>query len=47
MVDLDGGGPGAQAWWEAPYADARFLGRGWSMKSLVFPHMINIYDIIL
>jgi len=23
------------------------LGRGWSMKSLVFPRIINIYDVIL
>ena len=26
--DLDGGGPGAQAWWEAPCADTESLGRG-------------------
>jgi len=25
--DLDGGGPGAQAWWEAPCADTKYLGR--------------------
>jgi len=31
---------GAQAWWEAPCADAKCLGRGWSMKSPAFPHMI-------
>jgi len=40
-------GPGAQAWWEAPSADAKCLGRGGSMKSLVFPHIITIYDVIL
>jgi len=34
--DFDGGGPGAQAWWEAPCADTESLGRGWSMKSVVF-----------
>jgi len=26
--DLDGGGPGAQTWWKAPYADKKSLGRG-------------------
>jgi len=26
--DLDGGEPGAQAWWEAPCADIKCLGRG-------------------
>jgi len=26
--DLDGGEPGAQAWWEAPCADTKCLGRG-------------------
>ena len=26
--DLDGGGPEAQAWWEAPCADTKCLGRG-------------------
>jgi len=26
--DLDGVGPGAQAWWEAPWADTKCLGRG-------------------
>ena len=26
--DLDGGGPGAQAWWEAPCADTKCLGKG-------------------
>ena len=35
--DLDGGGPGAEKWWEAPCADTEYLSRGWSMKSLVFP----------
>jgi len=40
-------GPGAQAWWEAPCADTRYLDRGWFMKSLVFPHIIDIYDVIL
>jgi len=45
--DLDGGGPGAQAWWEAPCADTKCLGRGWSIKSLVFPRIINICDVIL
>jgi len=28
VPDLDGGGPGAQAWWEAPCADTESLGRG-------------------
>jgi len=41
--NFDGGGPGAQAWWEAPCADIKCLGRGWSIKSLVFPRIINIY----
>ena len=45
--DLDGGGPGAQAWWEAPCANIESLSMGWPMKSLVFPHIIDIYDIIL
>ena len=45
--DLDGGVPGAQAWWEALCADTKCLGRGWSMQSIVFPHIINIYDVIL
>jgi len=26
--DLDGGGSGAQAWWEAPCVDTKCLGRG-------------------
>jgi len=26
--DLDGGGPGAQGWWEAPCADTESLGSG-------------------
>jgi len=26
--DLDGGGPEAQAWWEAPCADTEYLGIG-------------------
>ena len=26
--DLDGGGPGSQAWWEDPCADTNYLGRG-------------------
>jgi len=38
--------PGAQAWWKAPCADTKCIGRGWSMKSLAFPHIINIYDVI-
>jgi len=46
-LDLDGGGPGAQAWWEVPCADKKCLDGGWSMKSLVFPHIINVYDVIL
>jgi len=37
----------AQARWEAPCADTKCLDRGWSMKSLVFPHSINIYAVIL
>ena len=45
--DLDGEGPGSQAWWETPGAKAESLGRGWSMKSLVFLRIVNIYDIIL
>ena len=45
--DLDGGGPGAQAWWEAPCEDTKRFGGVWSMKSLVFSHIINIYDVIL
>jgi len=28
-------------------SDVESLGRGWSMKSLAFPQIINIYDIIL
>jgi len=28
VPDLDGGGPGAQVWWEAPCADTESLGRG-------------------
>ena len=28
VPDLDGGGPGAQAWWEAPCAGTESLGRG-------------------
>ena len=43
--DLDGGRPGAQAWWEAPCADTESLGREGSMKSLVFPWIVNIYDV--
>ena len=39
-------GPEAQALREAPCADTKCLGRRWSMKSLVFPHIINIYDVI-
>jgi len=44
--DSDGG---AQVWWEAPCADTESLGRVWSMKSLVFPRIINVYhyDVIL
>jgi len=45
--DLNGGGGGTQAWWEAPYADIKSLGRAWPIKSLVFPRVINIYDVIL
>jgi len=45
--DLDGGGAGAQALWEAPCADTECLVKGWSMKSLVFPRIINIYDATL
>jgi len=26
--DLDGGGSGAQVWWEAPCAETKYLGRG-------------------
>ena len=26
--DLDGGGPGAKAWWEAQCVDTKFLDRG-------------------
>jgi len=36
--DLDGGGPGSQGWWDAPCADAKRIGREWSMKSLVLPY---------
>jgi len=43
--DLDGGGPGAQGWWEAPCADTESLGSGWSMNSLVFRWIVNIYDV--
>jgi len=43
--DVGCGGPVAQAWWEAPCADTESLGMGWSMKSLVFPWIVNIYDI--
>jgi len=28
-------------------SDKESLGRGWPMKSLVFPQIINIYDVIL
>ena len=42
--DLDGGGHGAQTWWEVP---CECSGRGWLMKSLVFSHIINIYNVIL
>jgi len=45
--DLDGGGAGAQAWWEAPCADIEALEGGWPMMSLVFLRIINIYDVIL
>ena len=47
VPDLDVGRPGAQAWWEAPCADIESSGRGWRMKSLLFPRIINIYDVIL
>jgi len=45
--DLDGGGAGAQPWWEAPCVDIKSLGRGWPIKSLVFLRIINVYDVIL
>jgi len=45
--DLDGEGPGAQAYWEAPCLDTKCFGRELSMKSLAFPRIINIYDVIL
>ena len=38
-------GPGAQAWWDAPCADIKSLGRGWPMKPPVFPPIINVYDV--
>jgi len=34
--DLDGGGDGAQTWWEAPCADSKCLGRGWSLNHYYF-----------
>jgi len=37
-LDLDGGEPGAQAWWEAPCVDTESLGRGWSMKIHLYFH---------
>jgi len=33
--DLDGGGPGAPAWWEAPCADTESLGRGMMMVEVI------------
>jgi len=44
VPDLDGGGvwdPGVVG------SPIESLGRGLSTKSLVFPHIINIYDVIL
>ena len=37
----------SERWSEALCADTEFLGRWWSMKSLVFPRIVNIYDVIL
>jgi len=45
--DLDGEGLGAQVWGEAPCSDTQSVGKGWSTKSLVFPRIINVYDVIL
>ena len=44
--DLDGGDPGVvggRMWG----SDTESLGRGWQMKSLVFPRTMNIYDVML
>ena len=37
-------GPGVVG---APCADTKCLSRGWSMKSLVFPDIIDICNVIL
>jgi len=47
--DLDGGGIRGPGVVGGPMfgSDIESLGRGWLMKSLMFPRIINIYDAIL
>jgi len=46
--DLGGGGPGPRRGGRSMReSDIETLGKGWPMKSLVFPRIIYIYDVTL
>jgi len=45
--DLDGGGARGPGVVGGPMCGYSIFRKGWPMKSLVFPRIINIYDVML